>query len=217
MPRKRQVGPDDEESSAPQHGCKRPKKAPAAVDRFTVLPKDVHFEVGLIFSLTLAGMRAIFLKIFGHLEPLDLLHLAHVTKGLRGALFDKASVAVWKAAWVNVTDLPRPPEGTSEPTWVSLIYEARCCVRSVLLYRYYSLTLCHSTARNTFGFQTLVFVFEYVTPAPKHSVVPLYNSLYAHISTCLQPEGSPRYLPWPYAGRSHYFSSNCLHDTPGVR
>ncbi|KAK0194756.1 hypothetical protein F5146DRAFT_996505 [Armillaria mellea] len=54
-----------------QHGCKRPKKAPAAVDRFTILLKDIHF----------------------------------------------------KAAWVNVADLPRPPEGTSEPTWVSLIHE----------------------------------------------------------------------------------------------
>ncbi|KAK0184151.1 hypothetical protein F5146DRAFT_1125890 [Armillaria mellea] len=62
-------------------------------------------------------MRATFLKIFEHLEPLDLLHPARMTKGLRGALFDKVSIAVWKAAWVNVTDLPRPPEGTSEPTW----------------------------------------------------------------------------------------------------
>ncbi|KAK0194742.1 hypothetical protein F5146DRAFT_257937, partial [Armillaria mellea] len=91
MPRKRQAGPDDEESGAPQHGCKRPKNSPAAVDKFTILPKDVHFE------------------IFGRLGPLDLLHLARVTKGLRGALFDKAYVTMWKAAWVNVADLPRPP------------------------------------------------------------------------------------------------------------
>ncbi|KAK0207443.1 hypothetical protein IW262DRAFT_1530343 [Armillaria fumosa] len=62
-----------------------------------------------------------------HLEPLDFLHLSRLTKGLRGALFDKASVAVWKLAWGNVVDLSRPPEGTSEPTWVSLIYETRCC------------------------------------------------------------------------------------------
>ncbi len=134
MPRKRQVGSDDEESGAPQHGCKRPKNTLAAVDRFTMLPKDVHFEVGLIFFPTMAGMTAFFLKICGHLEPLDLLYLARLTKGLRGALFDKASVAVWKAACGNVVNLPKPPEGISEPAWVSLIYETKCYVRSALLY-----------------------------------------------------------------------------------
>ncbi|PBK65041.1 hypothetical protein ARMSODRAFT_1087667 [Armillaria solidipes] len=132
MPRKRQVGSDDEESGAPQHGCKRPKNAPVAVDRFTMLPKDVHFE------------------IFGHLDPLDLLHLARLTIGLRGALFDKASVAVWKAAWGNVVDLPRPPEGTSEPTWVSLIYETRCyhCQKYVRFPDFsLRIRICHACAK----------------------------------------------------------------------
>ncbi|KAK0505444.1 hypothetical protein EDD18DRAFT_1344259 [Armillaria luteobubalina] len=132
MPRKRQLGSDDEESGAPQHGFKRPKKAPTEVDRFTMLPKDIHFE------------------IFGHLEPFDLLHLSRLTKGFRGALFDKASVAVWKAAWGNVVDLPRPPEGTSEPTWVSLIYETKCChCQKYVRFPDFSLRIriCHTCAK----------------------------------------------------------------------
>ncbi|KAK0207238.1 hypothetical protein IW262DRAFT_668184 [Armillaria fumosa] len=132
MPRKRRVGSDDGESGALQHGCKRPKKSPTEVDRFTMLPRDVHFE------------------IFGRLEPLDLLHLSRLMKGFRGALFDKASVAVWKSAWGNVVDLPRPPEGTSEPAWVSLIYETRCChCQKYVRFPDFSLRLriCHACAK----------------------------------------------------------------------
>ncbi|PBK92044.1 hypothetical protein ARMGADRAFT_1105645, partial [Armillaria gallica] len=63
--------------------------------------------------------------IFGHLEPLHVLHLARLTKSLRAVLLDKASVAVWKATNGNVVDLPRPPEGISQPEWVSLKYKTR--------------------------------------------------------------------------------------------
>ncbi|KAK0462338.1 uncharacterized protein EV420DRAFT_1524036 [Desarmillaria tabescens] len=131
MPRKRKADADDEDNNAPQYGCKKSKNPPAAVDRFTKLPRDVHLE------------------IFGYIDPLDLLHFARLTKELRAVLVDKASVAVWKAVCRNA-ELPGPPEGVSEPAWISLIYESRChhCQKYVRFPDFsLRIRICHACAK----------------------------------------------------------------------
>ncbi|KAK0452306.1 hypothetical protein EV421DRAFT_892184 [Armillaria borealis] len=68
----------------------------------------------------------LFLEICGFLEPLDLLHLARVSKPFRVLLMSRSSRGAWKSARTNVPGLPHPFPGISEPAWACLAFVNEC-------------------------------------------------------------------------------------------
>uniref|UniRef100_A0A0W0FTM3 F-box domain-containing protein n=1 Tax=Moniliophthora roreri TaxID=221103 RepID=A0A0W0FTM3_MONRR len=82
-------------------------KRTARLSRLPELPVDILFE------------------IFGHLMPLDLLHLARTNKDLRQLLMRKSASSTWKEAFSNVTDIGCPDD-VSYPAWASLIWDKDC-------------------------------------------------------------------------------------------
>ncbi|KAK0209119.1 hypothetical protein DFS33DRAFT_1307755 [Desarmillaria ectypa] len=83
-------------------------KRRAKLSMLPTLPLDILFE------------------IFGHLHPLDLLHLTRTTKQFRRVLTHKSSTTVWKSSLANVTGLPPCPEDMSHPAWASLVFDHFC-------------------------------------------------------------------------------------------
>ncbi|KII94220.1 hypothetical protein PLICRDRAFT_36468 [Plicaturopsis crispa FD-325 SS-3] len=68
----------------------------------------------------------ILFEIFGHLLPLDLLHLARTTKSFRGLLMRKSSTSMWKASRRNVEGLLDCPKDLCEPAYAFLAFDTRC-------------------------------------------------------------------------------------------
>ncbi|KAK0222366.1 hypothetical protein IW262DRAFT_1493975 [Armillaria fumosa] len=68
----------------------------------------------------------IILCIFELLDPLDLLHLARLSKAFRRVLMSKSSISAWKSARSNIGGLPEPLYGLSEPAWANLIFVPVC-------------------------------------------------------------------------------------------
>ncbi|RDB24012.1 hypothetical protein Hypma_008636 [Hypsizygus marmoreus] len=96
--------PTSTQSSVPQ---KRTGKT-GKLERMPSLPLDILFE------------------IFGHLHPLDILHLAQSTREMRAFLMSRSSAFVWKQARSNVEALPDCPPGMSEPQYADLLFCPRC-------------------------------------------------------------------------------------------
>src|ERR1700692_674229 len=72
------------------------------------------------------------LQIFGHLLPLDILHLARTTKDFRRVLLHKSSISVWKSARENIAGLPECPSSMSEPAYANLAFDQHCHVSLLL-------------------------------------------------------------------------------------
>ena len=70
-------------------------------------------------------------QIFGHLHPLDLLHLARTTKPFRHVLMHRSSISAWKAARANIPGFPDCPPEMSEPEWANLAFDPHCNVRAL--------------------------------------------------------------------------------------
>ncbi|KAE9397413.1 hypothetical protein BT96DRAFT_1020784 [Gymnopus androsaceus JB14] len=68
----------------------------------------------------------ILFEIFGHLLPLDILHLARTTKEFRRLLMHKNSTTVWMSAFSQIPAMPECPEDVSYPAWAHLAFE-NCC------------------------------------------------------------------------------------------
>ncbi|KAI0949926.1 hypothetical protein AcV7_008552 [Taiwanofungus camphoratus] len=68
----------------------------------------------------------ILFEIFGHLHPLDVLHLARTTKALRNVLMRRSSITIWKYAREHVEDLPDCPADLSEPQYARLLFDPHC-------------------------------------------------------------------------------------------
>ena len=76
--------------------------------------------------------RGVDLQIASHLLPLDLLHLARVSKHLRSLMLARNSKYVWVAARNNVDPaLPEPPVHISEPYYASFVFELHCTVSPI--------------------------------------------------------------------------------------
>ncbi|KAF8439340.1 hypothetical protein L210DRAFT_3402807, partial [Boletus edulis BED1] len=71
----------------------------------------------------------ILFEIFGHLMPLDVLHLTHTTKQFRQLIMHRSSASIWVAARKNVSDLPDCPPYMSEPQFANLVFDTHCHVR----------------------------------------------------------------------------------------
>ncbi|KAK7051558.1 hypothetical protein VNI00_004537 [Paramarasmius palmivorus] len=67
----------------------------------------------------------ILLEIFGHLAPLDLLHLSRTSKDLRKLLLHKSATSTWRGVFTNVTNIECPNDVTY-PAWASLIWDRDC-------------------------------------------------------------------------------------------
>ncbi|KAH8836025.1 hypothetical protein DL96DRAFT_104662 [Flagelloscypha sp. PMI_526] len=65
-------------------------------------------------------------EIFGHLHPVDLLHLARSTKNLRRVILTKNALSVWRATYPSPEEIPTAPEDVPLPVWCSLIFENFC-------------------------------------------------------------------------------------------
>jgi hypothetical protein len=119
------------------------------------MPMDVLMEVRAPF---LRQIRCIYssrhvnnAQIFGHLHPLDLLHLARTTKAFRRVLMHRSAISVWKTARATVPGLPdRPPE-MSEPQWANLAFDPQCHVsdREQVLFPFTSWYLDSSATAQT--------------------------------------------------------------------
>ncbi|KII84120.1 hypothetical protein PLICRDRAFT_370381 [Plicaturopsis crispa FD-325 SS-3] len=74
-------------------------------------------------------------EIFGHLLPLDVLHVSWTNKAFRKILLHRSSVTVWKSALSNfrmdVPSFPETPFDLNEPQYVNLIFSEHChfCTR----------------------------------------------------------------------------------------
>lgn len=102
------------------------------------MPLDILYEVWLRTS---AGHRPLsdarfHVKIFSHLLPYDLLHLARSTKALRGVLMHRSAITVWRRARENRPDIPDCPPDLTEPAFANLLFDPHCHVRSTLPRRF---------------------------------------------------------------------------------
>jgi hypothetical protein len=102
-----------------------PEEPGCEVDRFSSLPLDVLLEVCQGYVPGSTTLKH--LKLFQHLLPLDLLHLARTTKAFRSILMHRSSSFVWNAARMNVPGLPECPD-MSEPAFARLAFDKHCHV-----------------------------------------------------------------------------------------
>ncbi|KAI0698460.1 hypothetical protein BC835DRAFT_653701 [Cytidiella melzeri] len=68
----------------------------------------------------------VILEICSHLHPKDLLNLARTTKDLRKFFMGRNSLTFWKAAQLNIPDLPPCPTDLTEPAYANLMFDAHC-------------------------------------------------------------------------------------------
>ncbi|KAL0952056.1 hypothetical protein HGRIS_008694 [Hohenbuehelia grisea] len=68
------------------------------------------------------------LEIFGHLAPLDVLHLARTSKALRRVLMSKSSTSVWLCSFAAVPDVPPCPPDMTLPSYANLLFDTHCHV-----------------------------------------------------------------------------------------
>ncbi|KAG8724210.1 hypothetical protein FRC09_020794 [Ceratobasidium sp. 395] len=67
-----------------------------------------------------------FNEISKYLMPVDLLSLARTNKFFRKMFISRASQQLWKAAMMNISNMPPCPEELSEPQYISLLYSPTC-------------------------------------------------------------------------------------------
>lgn len=103
--------------------------------RLSVLPTqslDILFEVSRypVYCTSISSRidHPLF-QIFGHLYPVDLLHLSRVSKSFRQVLMTRTSAWLWRSTFSNMNGPSPPPrpEGMSEPAWVHLLFGGAFC------------------------------------------------------------------------------------------
>lgn len=111
--------------------------------RLSMMPSlslDVLYEVCQVVSWTTThsfiyvsdlppnGLH-FFLQIFGHLCPIDLLHLSRVSQSFRQVLMSRSSAWLWRSTFSNLNGPPTPPrpEEMSEPAWTHLLFGDPFC------------------------------------------------------------------------------------------
>lgn len=102
-----------------------------ALKHLTEAPLDVLFEVSdEIESLDVFSSPPP-VKIFGKLNPIDLLYLARTTKALRNILMRTSAKFIWKQALANISGLPDCPTDLNEPQYTNLVFGKNCYVRDI--------------------------------------------------------------------------------------
>ena len=111
-------------------GTKRSRKA-GKLAGIMRMPVDIFFEVRTRLStiyITLMSACLMVPQISVHLMPLDLLHLARTSRGLRELLLKRSAAFIWRAALANVPDLPPCPDNMSELAYSSFLFDKFCQV-----------------------------------------------------------------------------------------
>ncbi|KII94069.1 hypothetical protein PLICRDRAFT_36305 [Plicaturopsis crispa FD-325 SS-3] len=90
-----------------------------------IAAKNIRISRGKLAKMTDMPMDILF-DIFGHLHPLDLLHLCRTTKLLRSIIMHRSSRSIWKAALATVEGLPGCPPDLQEPEYTRLAFDPRC-------------------------------------------------------------------------------------------
>ncbi|KAF9551255.1 hypothetical protein CPC08DRAFT_768752 [Agrocybe pediades] len=122
-------GEDEEQkgrgASKKKRGTKRKKPANKATNPTPA--KKLRGTRGCLKDILEMPMD-ILVEIFGHLDPLDLIHLSWTTKAFRALLLSKNadSNAIWKASIANVPRFPPCPEDLSEPKYAHLAFVNIC-------------------------------------------------------------------------------------------
>ena len=98
--------------------------------RLVEMPLDVLFEVCATLHLV-TDQCLQYPQIFGHLKPLDLLHLARTTKDLRAILMNRSSISIWKHSRSQLDGLPDCPDDLSEPQYAEYLFGKACTVSPV--------------------------------------------------------------------------------------
>ncbi|KAF4614986.1 hypothetical protein D9613_003359 [Agrocybe pediades] len=151
---------DEQESSSTTRKRRGTKRKNAPTKAGNPAPKKrVRGTRGLLKGLLDMPMD-ILVEIFGHLNPLDLLHLTRTTKAFREFLLVKNadSHAIWKESIANVPGLPPCPEDMSEPRYTHLAFVNIChkCDKkatSVQVFWYLRLRLCKQCAEQDFEYR----------------------------------------------------------------
>ncbi|TFK25813.1 hypothetical protein FA15DRAFT_668141 [Coprinopsis marcescibilis] len=118
---------DDSDFELARPQVKRPRVSRKAVkqEKKEFVVKKRRGLQGALQGMWTLPMDATF-EIFGHLRPLDLLHLARTNKELRRILMRRSSLSVWMKARSSMRYLPDCPFDLSEPQYASLMFEHVC-------------------------------------------------------------------------------------------
>ncbi|KAF9559588.1 hypothetical protein CPC08DRAFT_763226 [Agrocybe pediades] len=151
---------DEQESSSTTRKRRGTKIKDAPNKTGNLAPKKrVRGTRGLLKGLLDMPMD-ILVEIFGHLNPLDILHLTRTTKAFRELLLVKNadSHAIWKESIANVPGLPPRPEDMSEPRYthlefVNIYHKCDKKATSVQVFWYLRLRLCKQCAEKDFEYR----------------------------------------------------------------
>ncbi|KAE9405949.1 hypothetical protein BT96DRAFT_1015209 [Gymnopus androsaceus JB14] len=110
---------EDQAAKPDKPASKKKKKMPQQF-------RKVKGRFGLLERLAKDAPVEIFLEIFTHLDPGDLLRLARTSKELRNMLMSKSSESIWRATRSNVEGIPPLPDDLSEPQYAHLLFSQYC-------------------------------------------------------------------------------------------
>lgn len=143
-------------------------------------------------------------QIFGHLKPLDLLHLARTTKDLRAILMARSSTSIWKHARSQFDDLPDCPDDLSEPRYAELLFGKACTVSLIFIFftqshsdnPFYSIATGILCPTLSFGHLELEAAPDACQNSTMLSLCPHFKRLYHIISFSpfIYQAAYPRYL-----------------------
>ncbi|KAE9405936.1 hypothetical protein BT96DRAFT_1015197 [Gymnopus androsaceus JB14] len=121
--RAREEEPGDLSSSEQNEDPAKPDKPASKKKKIPQQFRKVKGKFGLLERLAKDAPVEIFLEVFTHLDPGDLLRLARTSKNLRDMLMSKSSESIWRATRLNYCDLYLKGTSTS-PFWDLRV---RCC------------------------------------------------------------------------------------------
>ncbi|KAJ6513301.1 hypothetical protein C8R45DRAFT_963164 [Mycena sanguinolenta] len=140
--------------------------------------KKVRGRRGILSSLREFPLDVV-AEIFGHLNPIDLLNLARITKEIRGILMSRRSTFIWKESRSHVEGLPEPPRDLTEPQYANLCFSTHChqCLAIPVSTIIWSarLRLCKKCIEAKFGDQNSVARQTHLESALLRSLVPAHR------------------------------------------
>ncbi|KAJ7274433.1 hypothetical protein B0H12DRAFT_398360 [Mycena haematopus] len=121
----RDVEEEEEIEVVPKKKRRKVAKSTAAPVSEDLKVKKVRGRRGILSSLREFPLDVV-AEIFGHLNPMDLLHLARTTKEIRGILMSRSSTFIWRESRTHVEGLPDLPPDLSEPQYANLCFSTHC-------------------------------------------------------------------------------------------
>jgi len=121
----------------------------------------------------------ILFEIFGHLHPIDVLHLARTTKSLRHVLMRRSAASIWRQARAHIHELPDCPTDLSEPQYANLLFDPHChfCLKARVLNVMWSCRVrcCKQCLKDNFVNLTTVFLSLPESGLRPGSMLPIHE------------------------------------------